>query len=117
MQRNNALIEKFNTTFKSSTTLPKERDINILSKMSKDEIARFILNDYFLSFTVLKQANQVYPGQVSSVSSAVNRLGPKSIFNNFLSEHTEPKKLLFTIPTLRLFNLRKVSLRQHSVTL
>jgi hypothetical protein len=116
MEHISTIIQKFNSSFQAGKILPKADDLSFFSGLTNDEIVQFIIKDHLIAFSVLKHANILFPGQVTSVTSAVNKLGPKLIADIFLNESstTEIKKPLL-VP-FESFELRKKSLFKAILT-
>ena len=114
-----AIIKKYNEYIQEHLVVPDEVTSTYIDSLSNDEIAQLALKDYLTTFNLLKHANQQRPGQVTSVASAINSFGGRSIINGehklnyfsngFVTFSYRKKSLFKAIATTKLLSQLKTS--------
>lgn len=79
----NSIIDRFNNDFSYDKAFDSLNSVNIAHGTTHDELAGFVMREQIVSFQVLKFANDMHPGKVSSISSAINMLGSNLIAEKF----------------------------------
>lgn len=106
----NSIIDRFNNDFSYNKAMDSLNSVNIAHGTSHDELAGFVMREQIVSFQVLKFANDMRPGKVSSISSAINMLGSNLIVEKFNTDRKAAEHKACYLNAFERLNYQKQSL-------